>query len=133
MDRLYETIITSVFALVGIALLAIGFVSFRRQRDFLAGAVSTSGTIVETRGPGNRPVFEFADQREHVHRVTGSVSRSHSYQRGQKVKVLYRLANPKDAQLDSFSERWLIPLVLGGMGIVFVGVAAGIGFALLYR
>jgi hypothetical protein len=134
MDRLYEIIAISGIGVVGLVLLVIGFVSFRRQLDFLRGAVSTSGTIVEPRGSGGRPVFEFADRREHVHRVRGRVSHSHgSYHRGEKVKVLYRPENPESAQLDSFFECWFMPLFLCSMGTFFIGIGSVIGIVLLRR
>jgi len=124
LDRSLTIISTSVFGIVGLVLLAAGFVSLRRQLDFRKSSVSTSGTIVEPEGLRGRPVFEFEDRREHIYRVTGRVpARPSRYHHGDKVKVLYQPENPKGAQLDSFLESWLLPLIFGSFGTINIGIA----------
>ncbi|NVE95081.1 DUF3592 domain-containing protein [Altererythrobacter lutimaris] len=66
------------------------------------------------------PVFTFTDVRGTRHEVTGSVKSSPAaFSRGEQVEVIYDPAKPGKAIIDSFSQRYLFPLVFGGIGGVF--------------
>jgi hypothetical protein len=136
MDKYFLSIFTSVFGLVGLVFLAVAFFSARSELAFRAGAISTPGTVVDLEptsgskgGTLYKPVFEFVDRDDHVHRVTGTVaSRPPSFKRGEAVTVLYRPENPEEAHLDSFMEAWFLPLIFGGLGSTFTSIAGGVLF-----
>ena len=104
------------------------------DRDAVANAVAARGTVValdaSTDSEGDttyRPVVTFRDARGTAHRFTGSVgSYPAAYDRGEAVDVLYDPAAPGRATLDSFTERFLLPLILGIFALVLTGAGGGI-------
>lgn len=133
MEKNLIRIFVLVFGLADLGLLTGGYFAVRSEITFRTGALSTSGTVVDLirttdsrRTTVYRPVFEFTDRNARVHRITGSVaSDPPPYERGETVTVNYRPGNPENAQLDSFVDSWLDPLILGGLGVVFTSFAAG--------
>jgi len=134
MNRLSLHIFVLVFGLVGLVFLTVAAVILRSELEFRKSAISAPGTIVDlepTRSRSGstsyRPVFEFVDHNDRLHRVAGSVaSNPPSYHRGEAVTVLYRPENPEIAHLDSLLEHWFLPLVFGSLGVIFTSIAAGV-------
>ena len=130
--RLLRTIV-SVFGVVGLAFLAIAAFTIRSEIRYRSGAIRVSGTVMEmipTSGSKGgilyKPVFQFADLNDRMHKVSGSVASSPpAFHTGQAVTVLYRPENPENAQLDSFMEAWFLPLVFGILGGVFTAIGSG--------
>jgi hypothetical protein len=42
---------------------------------------------------------------------------------GQQITLLYDPANPRDTTLSGFGNLWLVPLILGAIGVFFAGFA----------
>lgn len=132
-DKLFITIFGAVFGTIGLVFLTVALFSARSDYAFRKGAVSTTGTVVDLeRSGGNdntyKPVFEFVDRNDRKHRGVGSVASSPpAFHRGEEVRVLYNPSDPEGARLDSFLENWFLPVLFGGMGTLFAGVAAGCG------
>jgi hypothetical protein len=133
MDKNFIRIFVLVFGLVGLGLLTGAFFALRSEISFRAGALSAPGTVLDlaptTDSKGTtmyKPVFEFTDRSDRMHRITGSVASSPpSFERGEAVTVRYRPENPENAHLDSFMDSWFLALIFGGLGIVFTSIAAG--------
>ncbi|MFE0100699.1 DUF3592 domain-containing protein [Streptomyces sp. NPDC059009] len=53
-----------------------------------------------------------------------------SYERGDRVEVLYRADSPEDARINGFASLWLLPLIFGGIGLVIAGIATGVAVAM---
>jgi hypothetical protein len=109
------------------ALLALGGSCYSRSVAFKKTAVEAQGAVVELKegsggGPGNHhtvyyPVVRFADKAGQDHTLySSSGSYPPAYEVGERVSVLYDPANPKEAKINSFSNLWLWPLILGIMG-----------------
>jgi hypothetical protein len=134
MDKNFLRIFVPVFGLVGLVFLAVASFSIRSEIQFRTGAIRVPGIVVEmerTRGSKGetmyRPVFQFADLNDRVHKVTGSVASSPpAYDTGESVTVLYRPESPETAQLDSFMDAWFLPLVFGLLGSVFTSIGGGV-------
>jgi hypothetical protein len=132
------------FRLMYVAALAIGMgmlvgftLAYRHSRAFVAGAERSDGEIVEVeygRRPGDstgmyRPVFQFTTKDGRTIRVPSKVrSSSASYRRGDKVVVLYDPGAPENAAIQGFWELYLLPLVLGLIGVVFTGFGVGMAW-----
>jgi hypothetical protein len=72
------------------------------------------------------PVVTYRDQSGTEHRVTSSSSTSsRSYDIGAKVPVRFMPNNPDEARIDSFMENWFLPVLLGGMGLLFFSLGIG--------
>jgi hypothetical protein len=76
----------------------------------------------------NYPVVEYhvGDQKFNFR----SRSSLQTYRVGEKVPVRYRVSRPGDARLDTFTERWLTPLLVGGT-ILLLGLFILAGPALI--
>jgi len=133
MGKNFILLFVLLFGLVGLGLLTGAFFAVRSEINFRTGAISVPGTVVDLEptqgrrgGTLYKPVFKFTDRNDRVHRITSSLASSPpSFRRGEVVTVRYRPENPNDAHLDSFMESWFLPLILGGPGTVFTGIAAG--------
>jgi hypothetical protein len=110
---------------------------WNKTRSFLARAHQASGTVVElieTRdNEGSsmwKPVVAFTDDNGHKTRFTDSVSsRPAAYDVGEAVTVLYLPGKAGEAHIKGFSSLWLGATILGGLGVIFTGIGAGIVFA----
>ncbi|MFF1699394.1 DUF3592 domain-containing protein [Streptomyces sp. NPDC058257] len=120
------------------ALIAVGV-----SVSFLADAERAPGTVVSLEwrddihgvsrkqrandGPTAYPVVEFTSADGTPRTFRGSAgSNPPSYERGEKVEVLYRADSPEDARINGFTSLWLLPVVLGGIGLVMAGIGTAI-------
>lgn len=100
----------------GFALLGLGLIVHNAL--FAIGTKQAEGTVVEMVGDEMKsPVVEFnANDRRHTFQSKMSSSPP-AYSVGERVSVLYHPEQPAEAQIDSFSERWLFPLGFATTGI----------------
>lgn len=108
-----------------IAFFAVAVFLFQRTRNFLSGAVHADARVVRLiekhdfdSGPHYYPVFSFHDSAGEEHEVfssSGSFPPSNAV--GDSVAVLYQAQQPSKAREDSFSELWLLPVILVGVGL----------------
>jgi Protein of unknown function (DUF3592) len=125
-----------VFLAVGLALLVGGGYSFVHTQTAIATAASADGAVIElidSRDSDGDTVYyprvRFRTRAGNVVEFTGSVgSKPAAFGVGEAVKVLYDPERPGDARIDAFFQLWFLPIVLGGMGIIFAGIG-GAGIA----
>ena len=129
--------ITSVvFLLLGAGMLYGGLHLYRTTQEFVAGAATASGTVVEldrrTSNNGDytyAPVVEFSTPDGKDFRFVSSASSSPpAFARGEVVRVLYTPANPAEARIDSFGQLWAGGLILAGLGATFFLAGFGIHY-----
>lgn len=129
-------VIPLIFLLSGAGLLIGALVMLARTRAFLARAAETMGQVValdeelplEAGDPHTyRPIVSF--------QVPGLPpirfeSMAHSsppeYEIGASVRVLYDRDRPSEARIRSFVSLWLLPMILGGLGLIFTAVGSGL-------
>lgn len=123
-----------IFATIGVVFVAIAGWSYQSDRSFAARGARAQGTVIEMAGSGGSdgytysPVVEFVDARGRRHVFTSTVSSNPPrYSRGETVEVIYAPDSPDRAMIDGFLDRFLLPLIFGGLGTLF----AAIGFGLL--
>ncbi len=124
-------------------LLAFGGSCYNRAVNFKKTAVEAQGTVVELKeGAGGGtdshpiyyPIIRFADKARQDHTLySSSGSYPPAYEVGERVSVLYDPMNPKEAKVNSFSDLWLWPLLLGIMGALdlFTGLILFFGVPLI--
>lgn len=113
---------------LGAVLLVAGLVVFVRTRRFLATAATTQGIVVgyqQRRSSKGRvtykPMVRFTTPTGSVEEFTDSVSSSQpAYDEGAAVPVRYDANNPAKARLDTGFRLWLLPGLLGGIGLAFL-------------
>ncbi|QTD96091.1 DUF3592 domain-containing protein [Streptomyces cyanogenus] len=119
--------------------LVIGLILAGVSVSFLADAERAPGTVVDLEwrndhshvshrkrgndGPVAYPVVEFtaADGTRRTFR-SSTGSNPPGYERGERVEVLYRADSPEDARINGFASLWLLPLIFGGIGLLFAGI-----------
>jgi ABC-type transport system involved in multi-copper enzyme maturation permease subunit len=76
------------------------------------------------------PVFEYQTNDGAVYQYTSTIaSTPPAYEIGETVTLLYLRKNPQNAKIKSFSELWLVKIVLAVIGLACFGGAAVIFFA----
>ena len=122
-------IIGIVFSLVGGLLLAIGLFIWIRTRSFINSSQETKGTVVrmlyssDSDGSGYAPVFKFTTITGQSVEVAEKVySNPPQFREGQVIDILYDPQNPYRARVKKWSTLYFVPLLLGGMGVVFGGI-----------
>ena len=129
----WVTVVSSIFALVGVAMLVAAVRQFNRTRAFLRKSAIASGIVIaliENRErdevsyfpkikfqtpPGRDITFESA---------MGSSSQARSI--GDRIAVRYRPDQPNVAEIDAFMPLWGLTLLFSALGVVFLFVGVGI-------
>jgi hypothetical protein len=126
-----DLIIGIVFGLVGALLGFIGVILWMRTQMFIARSKRTKGSITHliysrsSEGGGYAPVFQFTTLSGQSIEVSESLySNPPGYSVGQSVDILYDPEKPSHARISKWSSLYFAPLLLSGMGIVFLGVGA---------
>ncbi|MFE7316062.1 DUF3592 domain-containing protein [Streptomyces sp. NPDC057555] len=130
---------------LGALLLAVGLITAGVSISYLTNAERARGTVtgLEWSGGGSigrrgsssgsaHPVVEFTTADGTSRTFRGSAGSSPpAYEVGERVEVLYRADSPGDARINGFIQMWVLPLVMGGIGLGFTGI--GTAFALVRR
>lgn len=120
-------ILTYLFLLIGIGLLAGAGVVYFNTSKFVAAARPAQGTVVALKSGAPEVRFRAQDGRE-VQFTSSVSSKPPAYSVGEKVEVLYRPDRPEDAEVNSLMALWLGVIILGALGSGFSLVGAGIIF-----
>jgi hypothetical protein len=110
--------------LIGCTFTIIGFGSYLRNQRLERYGHHADGTITQlvrslTRSTDDSgptvdyiPEFRFQDEAGLTHTVRSSCGSNPSpFKVGQQVKVVYEEANPSSAEIDSFGQMFLLPLI----------------------
>lgn len=120
-------ILTYLFLLIGIGLLAGAGVVYFNTSEFVAAARPAQGTVVALKSGAPEVRFRAQDGRE-VQFTSSVSSKPPAYSVGERVEVLYRPDRPEDAEVNSLMALWLGVIILGALGSGFSLVGAGIIF-----
>jgi hypothetical protein len=126
------TIVGLVFLIAGIGMaIFVGAYVVGDYEKILNG--ERAEAVVLQASDGGKPILEFRTRQGQRVRVEGKISTSPSaYKVGERIGVFYDPADPSDALIDSFIERWFVALLFGGFGTVFI-VVGGTLFAIARR
>jgi len=133
--------IGGIFASLGLVFVAGAAWAFLADRNFAAAGAHAPGTVIDMTSSRDsdgdytyKPVVEFRDAEGRRHVFTSSVSSSPpQHAIGESVEVIYAPASPDKAVIDSFVDRFLLPLIFGGLGTLFAAIGLGILFDRLRR
>ena len=129
----------TVFSLVGGLLALIGVFLFIRTRIFIGNAQEAKGTVIQMvysrtssssgSGGGYAPVYQFRTlDGQTIVIQDGLSSNPPRFQAGQEIDVLYESGNPQKARINKWMNLYFVPVLLGGMGLIFGGVGIAIVF-----
>jgi len=124
------------FSLVGGLLALIGVFLFIRTRIFIGKAQEAKGTVIQMvysrtssssgSGGGYAPVYQFRTLDGQNIVIQDSLSSNPPrFQVGQEIDVLYESGNPQKARINKWMNLYFVPVLLGGIGLIFgvVGIA----------
>ena len=124
------------FALIGTGMGIGTYYALNSANTLVSEGIRTEGTVIDLQyrrddegGGTYAPVVEFFDRdgQRQVHHSSSS-SNPPAYDRGEKVTLYYKEGTPERAMIDSFTDRWMLPMILGIFAVVF----GGVGYVILY-
>jgi len=123
-----------IFLVLGVGLLVGCFFAASRTRSFLATAHEARAEVIALQhrlGQNHErayyPVLRYRTQEGSTQEVVSSVGTNPPrYKEGDSVVVLYDPARPDTVRIHTFFNVWVFPLVLGGLGVIFLIVGGGI-------
>ena len=129
-----DLIVGIVFSLVGLLLMGIGVFILVRTRMFISTSQEVKGTVTHLiassgseGGTVYAPVFKFTTIQGQVIEVEEKVaSNPPQFSQGQVVDILYDPENPSRARVKKWFNLYFVPLLLGGMGIIFGAIGVGL-------
>lgn len=133
-------LVSGLFSIIGVGMLAGSFFIFSSTNQFIAGAAEAKGTVIEldrsrsrsSSGSSSttyRPVVAFTTATGKSIEFTSSVGSSPpSHHVGEAVTVLYNPADPYSARIKSFFQLWFGFLIVFFLGLVFATIGLGMIF-----
>lgn len=129
----FVTLLSSIFALIGVAVLIASGRRLMRMRDFLARSVTAPGTVVglterhEGEEASHFPKVRFLSSSAGERIFESSMGCGRCVARiGEPVRVRYLSNQPDVAEIDAFMPLWGATLLFGGLGTVFLLIGLGI-------
>jgi hypothetical protein len=127
------TAVSSIFVLVGVAMLIAAAREFGRRRACFRNSATASGTIIALAENRDRDEISYFPEVQ-FHTSSGQAitfrsgmgSSTEAKGIGDSVTVRYSLDPPHVAEIDAFMPLWGLTLVFGVLGGVFLLVGAGI-------
>ena len=128
----FRYLVPTLFMAIGLMLLLKGYEHGNKSYELVRGSVSASGEIVKvvpylSQKAGKSSALQYfpdvkytTSKGEEISFRSQVTSRADHYKPGNKVKVLYKEDNPKDALIGSFSAIWAIALIFGSGGVLVV-------------
>lgn len=124
--RIFAYIFIRFLCVVGPAFLFISAATGVGRARFVYSALSTEGVVVDfhyIRAVDRlntwacAPIFRFTAKNGMSFTVTSDTGQNPCpWQLGDSVRVLYKENHPEHAQIDSFFQLWLLPIVFGFLG-----------------
>ncbi len=129
-----DLIIGIAFSLIGGVMALIAAFLFARTRMFISNAQEVKGTVIRMvysrsseGGGGYSPVYQFKTiEGRLVEKQDSLSSNPPMFTEGQTIDVLYEPANPENARIKKWMNLYFLPLLLGGMGLIFGGIGAAL-------
>lgn len=120
------------FVGLGLVLVFIGLLLFRRTKAFLMTAQTVGGTVVRIDqsedsedGTSYAPVIQYTTPDGQTHEFTPGVSTgSPRHTPGQAIQVRYDPQNPSKARVSTGFYLWFAPVLMTALGAVFGIVGA---------
>ena len=130
-------VVAVIFGVIGIAMLAGGAYTRNTTAQEIRAFLPAEGVVTANIGSrsGRNNSTTYAAQVRFTTKDGSTVtfqegfsSNPAAHQVGDKVKVLYDPSNYQNARVDDFMNTWFLPLLLGGMGLIFglIGVSLGL-------
>jgi hypothetical protein len=120
--------VMAIMAGIGVVVASIGISIGIKAWLFEASAREAEGTVIRMNRHLSRgkvsysPVVSYEINGKSFQLRSDVATSPPAFRVGEKVTVLYRAGHPADGQIKSFSEQWVLPLIVTGLGTVVAGV-----------
>jgi len=131
--------------LAGAGLILVSILMGMHANNFRKKAIPTKGTVVALSSSSNinsprssgspirettythRPIVRFVTQNgKAIEFLSDTGSKKTAYKKGDAVEVLYLPSSPEKAKINDFLSLWMMPMVIGGIGLIFIALGGGI-------
>lgn len=118
--------------LQGIGFCVGSFFAAQTSMDIKANGISAEGVVTEIVRTSSKdgysyyPMVRFNANGEEIEFKHSVGSSSPAFFEGEEVGILYLESAPHEAKIDTFLSFWMLPLILGIMGLVFGGIGFGL-------
>jgi ribosomal protein L7/L12 len=109
------------FGLIGFLLIAVAGIIYYFQSETIENSDRVTGVVIgfETSGNGTAPVIAYSQNGQQKQYSSSTYSSPPAYELNEEVPLFVNRDNPDDVVVDTFSDRWLLIVVFGGIGAVF--------------
>ncbi len=113
-----------VFGSIGLAMALVAIGLAAREMLSTNGMLPTTGEVVAFQN--RKPVVRFpVSATRSITVVGGTGSTPPAYDIGQQLRVFYEPANPQNAVIDTYLERWFVTTLFAGFAVLFGTIGAG--------
>ncbi|ELR72923.1 hypothetical protein C900_00884 [Fulvivirga imtechensis AK7] len=120
------SVIGLVFGIIGAIMLSLIIYLFISHQKFLETAEPAIGVVVSN---PSQPVIDYEYKGQMYSYYSTVSSNPPSYELGEQVEVFVNPDNPTDVIVNTFTERWFVITLIGGMGLLFFGIGMAVFFA----
>ena len=113
-------LIPVIFGIIGLAMLGAGFYVFSSQQRIINQEHKTLATVVSN---PSSPLFEYEFNGQVFNYQSSTSSNPPSYFTGEQVGVYIDANDPNNIIIDTFTDRWLLIVILAAIGSSFLGVS----------
>ena len=120
-----SSILSLIFGLVGIVLIAVAVSFYFRTQNFISDSLLTDGTVIDLVYDDDTayPKVRFRTQAGEVIEFTSNAgSYPPAFHEGELVEIHYNPENPYEARIGSFFSLWGISIIFGVLGLVFSAI-----------
>ena len=118
-------IIGAVFVLVGLIFGVFAIMIGLSQSGRVKRSTTVKAVVTDLKyGHGVAPIVSYQYQGKEYSYQSNVFTRPGSYKLEEQIDLLVDSKHPEKPLLNTFSERWLLPSVLGGLGALFLILGA---------
>jgi hypothetical protein len=109
--------IGKLFKIISLIFLGIGVYFFIDDYQLVSAGIQASAVVVSN---PNKPIFEYEVAGEKYTYEASVSSTPPSYFIGEEVDIYVNPDDPYEILIDTFTDRWLVVVIFGSMGLVFL-------------
>ena len=113
-------LIPVIFGIIAVVLLGAAFYVFSSQQRIISQQYKTTATVVSN---PSSPLFKYEFKGREFNYQSSTSSNPPSYYLGEQVDVYIDNNDPNNIIIDTFTDRWLLIVILGAIGSSFLGVS----------
>ncbi|WP_298769943.1 DUF3592 domain-containing protein [uncultured Shewanella sp.] len=122
-------LLQKIVLIIAVLMLGLAFYMASNTLDYIHGATSGVGKVVDfkevysSRSMTYAPIIEYQlPDGKTAHFVSSTSAYPPAYEIGEPVDILYSTKQPQNVSINGFFSLWIGELIVGGLGLVFLGI-----------